>query len=148
MHQPYFEGDRLMRGHGLGGMFASLFRRSIPFLKSIGLYTARNLKNVGLESLKEMSPDDKPKDILKKTARKFTGRVLTDLGSKLQGRGRKRKRKSPPKRAPPRKRRKKSRQTIRSKSRGKKKLKTRATRKQPKKRRRKVKQTTSQTFLY
>ena len=81
-----------MRGHGLGGLFASLFRRSIPFLKSVGLYTARNLKSIGMESLREMSEGDKPKDVLKKTARRFTGRVLSDLGSKLQGRGCKRKR--------------------------------------------------------
>jgi len=67
---PVFAGARTQRGHGLGSMLSSMFRRILPFLKSGAKFLAPRVMKAGMqitddvvagksfkESVKERVPD-------------------------------------------------------------------------------------------
>ena len=63
---PVFAGARYQRGHGLGSILSSLFRRVLPFLKANGRNFASNLLKTGVDVAEDVFENKKSwKDSLK-----------------------------------------------------------------------------------
>ena len=95
---PYYRGTTLQRGYGIGGFFAKLFRRALPFLisgaKTVGKEALRTGTMVANDVLSgenfKSSFETRAKETGKKLARK-----AVEKADEMIGRGKlKRKRKS------------------------------------------------------
>lgn len=85
--QMIFSGRRVMRGRGLGSIFAKIFRSSVPYLKNIGKYATRQLLQTGVETLNDMDGGMNVKEAFKSNLQKSKRRIITDIKSKMSGGG-------------------------------------------------------------
>lgn len=93
MPQAFYRGPRVMKGHGFGGTFASLFRRAIPILKTVGKYLGRRALHTGFNTLESVIDGNDPKTALRREMEKTKQRIISDTRSKfMSGKGLKRKR--------------------------------------------------------
>src|SRR5678816_4632801 len=60
-----FRGSRMQRGYGLGGFFASLFRRAIPLFKSGGKYIAKKAARTGINTIQDIMGGVDPRSAVK-----------------------------------------------------------------------------------
>ena len=61
-----YRGGRRQRGHGIGGVFKSLFRSAMPFIKEGGKIVAKNAVNYGANVLADISQGE---DVVKSLER-------------------------------------------------------------------------------
>ena len=85
-----YRGQVRMRGSGLGGLFARLFRSSIPYLKTIGRYAKNQLIDAGAGVLNDMQRGVNVKEAFRKNAFSTRDRIVSDIKRKMSGRGVKR----------------------------------------------------------
>ena len=75
-----YQGRRRQRGYGVGGTFASFYRRAVPLLKKAGFSTAKEWLKSGSEAMGDLEKGKKPwKSVLKSHAKKAAKRSLTPL---------------------------------------------------------------------
>ena len=75
-----YRGRRRQQGYGVGGTFASFYRRAVPLLKKAGFSTAKEWLKSGSEAMGDLEQGKKPwKNVLKKHAKKAAKRSLTPL---------------------------------------------------------------------
>ena len=79
-----------MRGAGLGGLFARLFRSSVPYLKTLGRYAKNQILDAGAGILTDIKSGVNVRDAVKKNAMSTRDRIVTDIKRKMTGRGVKR----------------------------------------------------------
>lgn len=91
--QYIFRGRRIQRGRGLGSIFGNLLRISVPLLKSVGKYAARQLLTAGQDTLNDIDSGIEPKEALRRTRNRAKDRIIQDIKKKMTGGGRSRKRK-------------------------------------------------------
>ena len=85
MNDNYFHGDYVMRGHGLGSLFSSLFRRAIPLLKLGGKYMGKKAMETGMHVLDDVIEGHSLKKSLKSNLKRAGQGVLKDVRVKLKG---------------------------------------------------------------
>jgi len=92
-----YKGNRLLRGHGLGNIFGSLFRYGLPILspilKKAGTYLGSKLFSLGANTLKDMNKGKKFKDSLHDQALNSRSEIIDEtkakIKKKLMGKGKK-----------------------------------------------------------
>ena len=57
---PIYHGRRRQRGYGIGGTFASLFRKALPLLKSTGFAVGKEALRAGADALDAFETGDQP----------------------------------------------------------------------------------------
>lgn len=97
-----FRGMRMQRGYGLGGFFASMFRRALPLFKSGGKYLARKATQTGLSTLRDIANGVSPRTAVKRRIADVSDEMLDDVKRKIRrkmtGGGHRRKRRRTQKR--------------------------------------------------
>ena len=88
MTDNYFKGDMVMRGHGLGSLFSSLFRRALPFIKTGAKYIGRKAAESGARVLDDVLEGNSPKVAFRNNAKRMGRELLIDAKKKMKGRGR------------------------------------------------------------
>ena len=90
-----------MKGHGLGSIFAGLFRRAMPLMKEGGKYLAKQAIRAGTSTLHDILEGDAPKYALKRRVSEAKAKIMKDakrkarevVARKMRGGGRKRNKK-------------------------------------------------------
>lgn len=85
MNENYFHGDRVMKGHGLGSIFSSLFRRALPLFKLGGKYVGRKVLSTGMNVLDDVIEGDSFKKSLKRNLKTTSKDVINDVKNKMKG---------------------------------------------------------------
>ena len=118
---PYFAGRLFQKGSGIGSIFASLFKRALPFLSRASNHIGKVALKTGANVLADTVSGERFQDSLKNRVKESGRQLKRDAINKLQntltsqtGSGRKRKR-APSKNNKPKKRQKTSRQKTTSK---------------------------------
>lgn len=92
----YYRGASFQRGHGLGGIFRSIFRAAVPLLKSGAKAVGKQLFHSGVGLLNDVSRGENVSTAAKRRA-KEAGRQLTEKAATrmktMIGSGRNKKRK-------------------------------------------------------
>lgn len=87
----YFQGVRYQRGHGLGSVFSSLFRSSIPYIKSGAKYIGKELLHAGLNSAQDIIRGDNAKLAVnkrfKETKQRITKKIKRKIRKVMNGKG-------------------------------------------------------------
>ena len=89
-----YRGQFRQRGAGVGGLFARLFRSSIPYLKTLGQYAKNQLFDAGAGVLSDMQKGITARDALKRNAKSTRDRIVSDITRKMTGGGVKRRKKN------------------------------------------------------
>ena len=79
-----FVGPRMQRGYGVGGFFASLFRRALPLFKSGGRYLAKKAVKTGLNTLQDVARGENPRMALKRNISNVSDELLDDVKRKIR----------------------------------------------------------------
>src|SRR5579863_2486931 len=94
---PVFEGAEFQRGHGLGSLFSSLFRSSLPLLKRAGLYLGRQAVRTGFDiaqdALNNRNIGESAKEHFKSMGNRIVGEAKNQMGQGKRKRAPSRKRK-------------------------------------------------------
>lgn len=79
-----YDRQRVMRGHGIGSIFASLFRRAIPLLKRGGKYLAKQALHTGSAAVKDIiTGEEKPREAFRKHLKAAKKRVTADAKKRV-----------------------------------------------------------------
>jgi len=97
---PVFEGAEFQRGHGLGSLFSSLFRSSLPLLKRAGLYLGKQAVRTGLDIAQDAVNNRNIGESAKEHFKSMGNRIVDDAKNQI-GQGTRR-------RAPPIKRKRRA----------------------------------------
>src|SRR5678816_29151 len=79
-----FRGSRMQRGYGLGGFFASLFRRAIPLFKSGGKYLAKKAAKTGIDTFQDIMGGVDPRAAVKRRLADTSDEMLDDVKRKIR----------------------------------------------------------------
>lgn len=79
-----FVGPRMQRGYGLGGFFASLFRRALPLFKSGSRYLAKKAVKTGLNTLQDVARGENPRVALKRNISDVSDELLDEVKRKIR----------------------------------------------------------------
>src|SRR5678816_1160679 len=79
-----FRGSRMQRGYGLGGFFASLFRRAIPLFKSGGKYLAKKAARTGIDTFQDIMVGVDPRTAVKRRLADASDEMLDDVKRKIR----------------------------------------------------------------
>ena len=79
-----FRGSRMQRGYGLGGFFASMFRRAIPLLKSGGKYILKKAARTGMNSMRDIANGIEPRTAVKRRIAEVSDEMLDDVKRKIR----------------------------------------------------------------
>src|SRR5678816_3435191 len=79
-----FRGSRMQRGYGLGGFFASLFRRAIPLFKSGGKYLAKKAARTGINTIQDIMGGVDPRSAVKRRIADVSDEMLDDVKRKIR----------------------------------------------------------------
>ncbi len=86
-----YKGRRRQKGYGVGGHFASFFRKAIPVLKKAGYSTSKHWMREGGDILEELEKSDNNwQDVIKKHVKKAARKSinpLLDMGVNAAKRG-------------------------------------------------------------
>lgn len=83
-NERVFIGPRMQRGYGLGGFFASLFRRALPVFKSGGEYLARKAAKTGINTIKDIASGVNPRVAVKRRIADVSDEMLDDVKRKIR----------------------------------------------------------------
>lgn len=84
---PVYAGSRHQKGHGI---FSNLFRFAVPLLKKAGIGLAKHLLNTGSNILGDVSAGEPIKQAAKKRFIETGKNVLSSIGFKQSGSGKRR----------------------------------------------------------
>lgn len=79
----FYSSQRVMRGHGLGRIFASLLRRALPFLKQGGKYLAKKAAHTGVLLTSDIASGENPRQAVKKRLREVKSQVKGDARKRI-----------------------------------------------------------------
>lgn len=79
-----FRGQRYMKGHGLGSIFAGLFRRALPFMKEGGKYLAKQALRTGTNTVYDILQGEAPKQALKRRVNEAKTKIIKDTKQKVK----------------------------------------------------------------
>lgn len=79
-----FKGSRIQKGYGVGGFFASLFRRAIPLFKSGGKYLAKKAVKTGMNTLHDIASGVEPRVAIKRRIADTSDEMLNDVKRKVR----------------------------------------------------------------
>ena len=75
-----YKGRRRQKGYGIGGHFASFFRKAIPVLKKAGFSTTKHWLQEGSNILNELEQSDADwQNVVKKHAKKAAKKSINPL---------------------------------------------------------------------
>ena len=82
---PIYKGRRRQKGYGIGGTFASLFRKAVPLLKSTGFAVGKEALRAGGDAFEALEAGDQPWQSIAKThgkraAKRAIQPVLSNAG--------------------------------------------------------------------
>ena len=81
---PVYVGTRYQRGHGLGSIFRSLFKSTVPFLKrgakTLGREALKTGLNLASDVMEEQNVTQAAKSILKSTGQSLLQKAIIGVG--------------------------------------------------------------------
>ena len=89
-----YQGGRRQRGHGIGGVFKSLFRSAMPFIKEGGKIVAKNAVNYGANVLADISQGEDVVKSLERNGIKAVTGTAGDVADAVTNKSKKRKKKA------------------------------------------------------